>query len=244
MQQIPRDKRYRACFVPEDGKIYVVADLSQIELRAVAEIANEEKMLSIFDKNGDIHTATAQSLSKKEKVSKKERQAAKPVNFGLVYGMGAEKLASYAKTEYGVDMSVEEAERNREVYFKTYPGLEAWQRKEIEVGQNKRMTRTLSGRIRFLGEDKYSEFLNFPIQGVCADGLKVTLRLLYERLRGKPASMVHMVHDEIIVETEKEEVEEVKAILEKSMIEGIEALLVRVPIVVEAGTGISWADKK
>lgn len=245
LQQIPRSAEYRDCFIAEDGKVLVIIDFSQIELRMAAEIAMDDAMIEIFRSGGDIHAATAQVMrgNKKGKPTKDDRQKAKAVNFSMVYGAGAQTIAVYAKTNYNVNMTVEQAEVYRNRYLRKYPDIAAWQRRQINKGQRCHSTRTPAGRIRFIHPDKYNEFLNSPIQGGCADGLKQALRLVYENLKGTSGKLVHMVHDEIVVECDKGEAEKVRKILEENMIAGMATFFKRVPVEVDGGIGPSWAEK-
>jgi DNA polymerase I-like protein with 3'-5' exonuclease and polymerase domains len=112
LQQIPRGKRFRACFRPGPGKKLVLADYSQIELRLVAEISGDETLLNIYLRGEDAHQRTASIVSDvpMEEVTKNQRQMAKPINFGLMYGMGPEKLVVYAQANYGVSMKLKQAE--------------------------------------------------------------------------------------------------------------------------------------
>ena len=125
LQQVPRDAAFRALFRAPDGRRFVIADYSQVELRVAAMIAGEAKMLDAFAKGRDVHRLTAAMLLKKapEAVDKVERQLAKAVNFGLLYGQGAKGLQGYAAKSYGVDITLEEAGRHRAAWFDRLPGL-------------------------------------------------------------------------------------------------------------------------
>ena len=156
------------------GRVLVVADYSQIELRIAAKISREERMLAAFANGEDIHTITARSLTGREEVTKQERKLAKAVNFGLLYGMSPGGLRSYARASYGVEMTKKEAERYWREFFETYPGLRAWHDREYRQlkKHGSTETRTLTGRRR-TGVTKLTERLNSPVQGTGADGLKL-----------------------------------------------------------------------
>jgi DNA polymerase-1 len=128
MQNVPSKSRLgelRRCVIAPEGHRLVKADYSQIELRIVAKIAGEEKMLDDYRKGEDLHTATARSITGRERVTKEGRQLAKAVNFGLLYGQGANGLRNYARDKYEVEMSPEEAAEYRERWFETYPAIKA-----------------------------------------------------------------------------------------------------------------------
>ena len=232
------------------GRVLVVADYSQIELRIAAKISREERMLAAFTNGEDIHTITARSLTGREDVTKQERKLAKAVNFGLLYGMSPGGLRSYARASYGVEMTKEEAERYWREFFETYPGLRAWHDREyLQLKKHgSTETRTLTGRRR-TGVTKLTERLNSPVQGTGADGLKLALALLSERRDECPGAVpILAVHDEIVVECEEDEAEKVKTWLEKAMIDGMDRVLngpgvggPRVPVEVEMQISRTWA---
>ena len=235
------------------GRVLVVADYSQIELRIAAKIAGEERMLAAFANGENIHTSTARSLTGREEVTKQERKLAKAVNFGLLYGMSPGGLRNYARASYGVEMTKEEAERYWQHFFETYPGLRAWHDREyLQLKKHgSTETRTLTGRRR-TGVTKLTERLNSPVQGTGADGLKLSLALLYERRGECPGAVpILAVHDEVVVECPEEQAEEVKAWLVKAMVDGMEEVLnpglgtdhpERVPVKVEVEVVDSWGE--
>jgi DNA polymerase I len=251
LQNLPPEVR---CYVKAPaGRVLVVADYSQIELRIAAKIAGEERMLAAFANGENIHTSTARSLTGREEVTKQERKLAKAVNFGLLYGMSPGGLRNYARASYGVEMTKEEAERYWQHFFETYPGLRAWHDREyLQLKKHgSTETRTLTGRRR-TGVTKLTERLNSPVQGTGADGLKLALALLYERRGECPGAVpILAVHDEIVVECQEEQAEEVKAWLVKAMVDGMNGVLNPglgddhpdwVPVEVEAEILESWGD--
>src|SRR3712207_1962241 len=126
LQNIPRGGPLRSYIRAPEGRVFVIADYSQIELRIAAKISGDREMLCAYAGGRDLHTLTAQSLTGRKDISKDDRKLAKAVNFGLLYGMGAKGLQSYALRSYGVVMSLEEAALYRRRFFKTYPGLKRW----------------------------------------------------------------------------------------------------------------------
>jgi DNA polymerase I-like protein with 3'-5' exonuclease and polymerase domains/intein/homing endonuclease len=236
-------------------------DWSNVEMRLAAEISGDKMLIKVFQDDKDAHYVTAGLMTgkPKEKITKDERQQAKPVNFGFIYGMSAAKLVLYAKASYGVNLTEGQARKFRKAFFEGYSGIAGWHEFALESGKRMKETRTLWGRRRsFFGNDKaHNEYLNTPVQGSGADALKNSIRIIYDKCRalngGKPpllgkgavVGMVHMVHDEIILE-HKDDPEIEKAAqkaLHEGMLEGLAPMLPRVPAVAEVGGGDSWASK-
>lgn len=257
LQQIPRDLAFRACFKAPEGESFTLADLSNIEMRLVAEISGDPVLIDIFRRNEDAHYATAALMigvpreRAKELVSKLQRQQAKPVNFGFIYGMQAAKLVLYAQANYGVSLTMKQAEEFRRAFFTAYSRIGEWHEEVLAAGAQTHMARTLAGRLRYFSDDAHNELMNTPVQGSGADGLKAGLRNVYFRLKklfGKwngPVKMIHHVHDEIITQTpnDPEIIEIVERELADGMREGIAQFMKKVPVVVEAESGGSWAAK-
>ena len=220
MQQIPRDVKDTIYKAPDGYKI-IKADYPAIELRIAAVVANEPVMIKAFKEDKDLHRLTASLISGKpyDAITKEERQQAKAVNFGLIYGMGAETLKSYALTSYGVEMSLEKAKKIREGYFKAYPSLRTWHYKTgAELNEFGIITvKTLYGRE--VMTDKYTNALNIPVQGSGADLLKLAVVNFNKKIRGDnfDARIINLVHDEIVVESSARDVEPVATALKESM---------------------------
>jgi len=248
LQNIPRSGPLRNYIRAPEGRVFVIADYSQVELRIAAKISGDTEMLSAYTEGRDLHTLTAQNLTGRTEVSKDDRKLAKAVNFGLLYGMGAKGLQSYALKSYGVEMSLEEATLYRRRYFQSYPELNRWHERERRSWlYSETETRTLTGRRR-MDVQRLTDRLNAPVQGTGADGLKLALALLWERRDECPGTVPVLVcHDEIVVECDAERAAEAKAWLEKAMIEGMEAVLngadeVHVPVEVEGRIARSWGE--
>jgi DNA polymerase-1 len=239
LQQVPRDPAYRACFRAPEGRVLVTADYSQIELRAAAEIAGDRRLIDAFASGSDVHELTARAVLGRDQVSRADRQAAKAINFGLLYGMGAEGLRRYARAVYGVEMSELEAQRYRQRFFETYPGLAEWHRNQPD---HPATTRTLAGR-RVVDVAQFTAKLNLPVQGTATgDGLKLALGRIFEtRQRAPGAVPVLAVHDEIVLEADAGQGEAVAAWLEDCMREGMRELLRRVPVAVQVRIGPDWS---
>lgn len=248
LQNVPRSGPLRSYIRAPEGRVLVVADYSQIELRIAAKISGDTEMLSAYTKGRDLHTLTAQNLARQEDTTKDDRKLAKAVNFGLLYGMGAKGLRAYALKGYGVEMSLEEASLYRRRFFETYPGLKKWhdeERRDWQRGDTE--TRTLTGRRR-IDVERLTDRLNAPIQGTAADGMKLAMALLWERRGECPEAMPVLVcHDEIVVECTAERAVDVRAWLEKAMIVGMYTVLFRTdeePLLIEVESRIarSWGD--
>jgi DNA polymerase I len=249
-QNIPRSGTLRSHIRAPEGRVLVIADYSQIELRIAAKVSGDTEMLSAYAEGRDLHTLTARNLTGRDEITEDERKLAKAVNFGLLYGMGAKGLKSYALRSYGIKMSLEEATLYRRRYFKTYPGLKRWHERERQAWlRGGTETRTLTGRRR-MHIERLTDRLNAPVQGTAADGLKLALALQWECRDECPGAMPVLVcHDEVVVECDGERAAAAKAWLEKAMIEGMDAVVngtleVQIPIEVEARIARSWGDRR
>ena len=244
LQGTPKTQEIRSCFLPQSGYRFVIGDLSQIELRVAAEISGDTRLIQAFQDGMDLHRLTASLVTGKplEDISKDERQAAKAINFGLTFGMGEAGLRSYARTQYGVEMSAREAREFHRRFFRGYPGLAKWIRNQVSDGLNE--TWTLGGRRRRWGKGKISgtELINSPIQGSVADIIKKALALLPGKLKGMNAKIVACIHDEIIVEVQVESAEKVVAILKETMESAGSYYLHEIPVLAEVRTSTSWGE--
>jgi DNA polymerase-1 len=239
LQNLPRDRRYRRCFVAPDGRVLVKADYSQIELRIAAKVSGDQAMLDAYLRGIDLHTLTAQRVLGAAEVTKEQRQLAKAVNFGLLFGMGVDAFRKYAKSNYDLDLTKDDAGRYREAFFAAYPGLRRWHR---STPNRAVATRTLAGRRR-QNVERFTEKLNTPVQGTGADGLKLALALLWERRQQCPGAFpVLVVHDEIVIECDKAQAEDVAAWLKRAMEDALAPLIEPVPVAVDVGIGRSWGE--
>lgn len=250
LMNIPHKESWRSCFIPEEGFIYSIGDYSQIELRIAACVAPDAVMLAAYKSGIDLHRLTAATVygCNLEDVTKEQRQAAKSLNFGLVYGMSADTLRTYARNNYGVDMSEGQAKEYRFRFFKKYSGLRNWHNKTYEaLNRDVVEIRTASGRLRKWADQPpwVSHLLNTPVQGSAADGMKKAHILLHKALEpyGEDARIVNVVHDEFVIETRKELAMVVKQLHQQCMIEGMMYFIKDVPIEVEVSLGQNWAAK-
>ncbi len=237
----------RKMFVASPGRVLVDADYSQIELRLLAHIANDETMIAAFRSGEDIHAVTASQVFgvPLAEVTPLQRSHAKAVNFGIVYGISAFSLAQ----DIGVFQS--EAKAYMDSYFAKYHGVRAYMTRVVEQAKADGYVTTLFGRRRDLPELKSSNFnlrsfgervaLNMPIQGTAADIIKAAMVRVDARMRAEKlqARLLLQVHDELIVECPAEEAETVKNILVDEMEHVVDY---RVPLLVDAKIGASWAE--
>ncbi len=225
MQQLPRGE-VRRCVVAPAGRALVKADWSQLHLRIIAGVAPEPAMQAAFRDGLDLHTLTARRLTGKEDVTKEERQRAKAAAFGLCYGMGAERFRAYARADYGLDLSAAEAASLRRGFFRAYPGLRSWHRRQAE---GEVTVKAPSGRA-CRKVKKFSDKLAYAILLVEADCLKTALALLWERRGQAPGAFpVLACHDELVEEW-----------LVGIMLEAATPFLAPVPVEVCASIGTTW----
>jgi DNA polymerase-1 len=240
LQQLPRGE-YRRCVVAPPGRVLVKADYSQIELRIAAKLSGDKALLEAYQRGEDLHTRTARSVLGIADVTKQDRQLAKALSFGLLYGMGARGFRQYAKSQYRLNLTEQEARRYRDAFFKSYPGLAAWHRRVRSRKTTE--TRTLAGRRRLL-DDKTpdTQRLNTPVQGTGADGLKLALALLWERRDQAPGAFpILAVHDEIVVEADACQSDAAATWLKQAMLDAMVPLIEPVPVEVETKTARTWA---
>lgn len=248
IQNPPRDPAFRALFAPSAGRCLVVADYSQIELRVAALVSGDSAMLAAYEQGQDLHRKTAAAVLGIEPgaVTKAQRQMAKALNFGLLYGSGAKGLQAYAKASYGVDMSLAEADKARAAFFKAYPGLSTWQKQQQEQARFAKQVRTPGGRCRALDGARLwaTASLNTPIQGGAAECLLAALAALeLDSLGGR---LVNIIHDELVVECEPEQAAAVAAEVERAMVAGFLSIFPEgcTRDLVEAHSGPNWAAAK
>lgn len=239
----------RKVFVPEDGYVFVDADYSQIELRVLAHCSGDEKLIQAYKEKADIHRITASQVfhTPFEEVTSLQRRNAKAVNFGIVYGISSFGLSR------DLSISKKEAAQYIEDYFRTYPGIKAFLDESVKNAKDKGYAVTMFGRRRPVPELSSSNFMqrsfgervamNSPIQGTAADIMKIAMigverRLLEEGLKSR---LVLQVHDELLVEAWKPELDTVKGILKEEM---EQAAKLSVPLEIDMHTGTNWYEAK
>jgi DNA-directed DNA polymerase len=253
LQNIPvrteMGSKIRDIFVPKPGYVFVDADYSQIELRVLASLSGDEKLIESYHSAADIHAATASQVFHVplEEVTPELRRNAKAVNFGVVYGISAFGLSE--------DLSISRKEALDYInnYFKIYGGVKKFLDKQVADAKEKGFVKTMFGRIRPIPEIKSSNFMtrsfgdrvamNSPIQGSAADIMKISMLKVDEALKesGYDANIVLQIHDELLIEVKEDEAEKVSKLVEKTM---KEAVSLKVPLEVDAHIGKTWLEAK
>ena len=247
LQQIPRSKKFRECFVASPGYTLVIADYNQMELRLLAELANIKQMQDAYNNEVDLHTLTAALMNNctLEQVTKDQRQMAKGANFGMVFGIGFKKFKTYAASSFGLHLSLSEAKVLHAKFHSSYPRLREWHRERGALVQDGwSYTRTALGRRRLLSyEDaKMTTAANTLIQGTGADILKIALGNLNEYLSDS-VRLVAVVHDEIVLEVKESLKDYWIKKLPEIMIKAGDSVFHSTKLVAEPGSGPDWSSK-
>jgi DNA polymerase I-like protein with 3'-5' exonuclease and polymerase domains len=246
IQQVPHAVEYRRCFSGHpEGRRLVIADYSQIELRILAEFSGDQGFIDAFNSGADLHRVTASQVfnASLDQVTKEQRDFAKRLNFGVVYGIGAQRFALMT------GLSQSEAENVLRKYFGTYRQLDTYLREAANRAVKDRQARTASGRlVRFRYDENDRQQIsmtqrngkNTPIQGTSADILKRALKLLKDELKDSSAQIVNIVHDEVVVEADATEAGEIATKVERVMCAAGEEYLKTVPVKVETEIADEW----
>lgn len=253
IQNIPvrtkRGKEMRKFFIADEKYLLLDADYSQIELRILAHMSGDENMIKAFSENMDIHTATASQVfgMPVSMVTPEMRRAAKAVNFGIVYGIGAFSLSK------DINVSVKQAEKYIKNYLANYSGVDTFMKEAVEKCKKTGCAETMYGRKRMIPEIKASNknieafgkraAMNAPIQGTAADVIKIAMVKVYKRLKAEKlnARLILQVHDELIIEAEEHDSEKAAKILNEEMT-GAVRLSVNLPA--DVSSGKSWFEAK
>ena len=247
--RMPLGREIRKVFIPEEGSVFVDADYSQIELRVLAHMSGDAALIAAYQADEDIHAITASQAFDVplDQVDSTLRRKAKAVNFGIVYGISSFGLGQ------DLDISRKEAEGYIEKYFATYGKVKEFLDRTVEDAKKNGYTVTMFGRRRPIPELASSNFMtrsfgeraamNAPVQGTAADIIKIAMVRVNRRLKKEhlQSKLVLQIHDELIIETKKEEVEIVQKILVQEMMHAAD---LAVPLLVDANVGDSWYDAK
>ncbi len=235
----------RSLFTAPAGKKVVAIDYSQVELRVIAHMANEEHMLSEFRANNDIHTETAKKILGLSEVSKNQRSQAKAINFGIIYGMSAFGLAKQ------VGISKKEAADFIDKYLNTYPNIEKYMNDLIEFAKENEYVKTIDGRRRNLpninssnrleAENAKRMAINTPVQGTAADIIKKAMIAVNKYIKGTEIDLVMQIHDELVFYIPETEVEEQTTKI-KGLMENVVDL--NVNLIADAQSGDNWLEAK
>lgn len=246
LTQVPKEARYRACFGGGAQRLLVVADYSQQELRILAAVSGDEALADVFRRGGDLHRTTAAMAFgvTEDAVRPEQRAAAKALNFGLMYGMGA---AGFARS---TGMTLSAAQAAMDAYFATFPKVATWLAEAEAAGRRQGRVRTALGRTRAIDPSSGSVVTlsrNAPIQGAGADMTKLALAAVEQRLAERfapaatrPDGLVLVVHDELVVEVPDDAAAEVAALVEDGMVSAARELLGDVPAAVDVRVQPRW----
>ncbi|MCK4708646.1 MAG: DNA polymerase I, partial [Gammaproteobacteria bacterium] len=251
LQNIPirsaEGRRIRQAFVPEQGRIMLAADYSQIELRIMAHLSQDESLLTAFAEGIDVHKATAAEVFgiPLDEVENEQRRAAKAINFGLIYGMSAFGLAKQ------LDITRSEAQEYVDLYFARYPGVKAYMEQMRELAKEQGYVETVFGRRLYIPDIKASNAqrrqyaertaINAPMQGTAADIIKLAMISLEQKIQVKklPIKMIMQVHDELVLEVASDHIDAATDLIRTEM---EQAASLKVPLVVDVGLGDNWDE--
>lgn len=251
LQNIPvrgeEAKDVKSAFVASEGCVLVSADYSQIELRMLAHLSGDEKLIEAYNNSEDIHALTASRILgiPQSEVTPAQRRDAKAVNFGIIYGM-----SDYGLSE-NISVPVYKAKEFIEKYFATYPKVREYMDSNVAFAREHGYSVTMLGRRRNLKDITSSNYLtrsaaermamNTPLQGSAADVVKLAMLAVEKRLAGMKSKMILQIHDELIVDAAEDEADEIVRILKEEM---ENAVKLRVPLIAEANTAKNWGDLK
>lgn len=242
-------RQIRKVFVPKEGCVFLDADYSQIELRVLAHMSGDERLIEAYRENADVHRTTAALVFHVpyEEVTEQQRRNAKAVNFGIVYGISGFGLSR------DLNITKKQAEKYITDYFETYPKVKAYMDSLVEMGKTKGYVTSMYGRRRPIPELESKNFMqrqfgeriamNSPIQGTAADIIKIAMIHVDEKLRAQKleSRLILQIHDELLIETKMDEIGKVRHILEDEMVKAAE---LQVPLIAEVKEGNTWYEAK
>jgi DNA polymerase I len=261
LQQIPHDPRFRALFIPEPGRVFVVADYNSMEMRAAAYISGDRAMTEVFEQGLDLHKITASRMTGKglAAVTDEERKGAKSVNFGAIYGQGGAGLVQSAWAQWGLVLDPVEAKAWLQAFESAYYGFARWRRDHYRRCEDRHYIVIGKDADRGIGRiypksrvpdnaSYYTKTCNLPIQGACADASMLALSYTDDRLfqAGIDGGLVGWLHDELVAEVPEEDADRAAEILKRAMIDGFVEIFPGAPLngLVEPKVGTDWAAAK
>ena len=252
LQNIPvrteKGREIRKAFIPADNNHQLlVADYSQVELRILAHYSGDKGLIRAFKEGEDIHARTAAEVYGVaiDKVTSEQRRAAKTANFAVIYGVSAYGLSQQT------ELNLTESKSFIDTYFERYPNIRKYMDDTIEMARNEGYVTTLMGRRRYLPEINSKNFqvrqfaertaINTPIQGTAADMIKMAMITIDKAMASMQSKMVLQVHDELVFDAHNDELDELKTLVNKHM---SSAIKLKVPVVVDIGSGLNWLEAK
>ena len=249
IQQLPHDSDTRSIVIAARGNLLVGVDYSQMELRAAAWISGDAELTRAYEQGLDVHVLTAAAINgiEPEQVTKEQRAAVKPVNFGSIYGMSAKGLSAAAWSGYGIELPEADAKLALDRFFTKYAGLRRWMREHADACKRARKVVIGAGRVVENAWEAYQlgypQMCNLPVQGICADCMMRAIAMVHVEL---PGVLVAMVHDELLAEVPEADaaatVDTLRTCLHRAFVEtfpGAPTLGL-----VDAHVGGTWADLK
>ncbi|MCX7760715.1 MAG: bifunctional 3'-5' exonuclease/DNA polymerase [Hydrogenothermaceae bacterium] len=239
LQNIPAS--LKKVFQTEKGYKFIIADYSQIELRLAAEYTGDENMIKAFSEGLDLHRLTASVITGRryEDVSSEDRKLAKAINFGLIYGMSPKSLVEYAKVNYDVEISIDEAKEFHKNFFEYYKNFGQWHNTVKSYLQKHRNIEVSTLLGRKLLAYRFTDAVNYPIQGSGSDLLKMAV-VLYYKNKDESSKIVNLVHDEIVIESQEDSIEKNVEILKEAMEKAGKRVLKKVPVAFEVNISNVW----
>ncbi|MDR0823280.1 MAG: DNA polymerase I [Endomicrobium sp.] len=254
LQNIPIKSEYgrefRKAFICEKNYIFISADYSQIDLRVLAHISGDEKLIEAFNRGEDIHSATARevfNIAAGDELPDKLRSAAKSINFGIVYGISPFGLSKQ------LSISMSDAKNYIDNYLQRYKGVKNWMAQVVNQAKQDGFVSTITGRIRFIpnlnasnktivsGAERMA--LNTPVQGSSADIIKIAMLNICDEIKkkGYKTKMLLQVHDDLLFETANDEIDEISSLVKEKM---ESAVKLKVPLIVDIKKGVNWGEMK
>jgi DNA polymerase I-like protein with 3'-5' exonuclease and polymerase domains len=256
LQQLPsrRDPAFKGCLRAAEGYVMVGGDYGQVELRGGAWLSHDRALTRVFAENRDLHIETAAKIARipVDMVTKVQRDAAKPVNYGAVYGIGAATLVINAFADYGIVLTLAEAQHALDAFFAAFPQLAQWRFDNYNTCKARGFVRIGCGRVVEAawepGGLRFTQCCNLPIQGICADCIMRAITMVHLRLRAARVrgGLVASVHDELLLEVHEDDAEKARTILEETMIEAFTITFPGAPItgLLTAKIGTNWSEVK